>query len=939
MQNTVRISHPCRWAVPSDNLLKGAGLPLVLPMVFCHGNENPGEQVSGQANERNQPSNLTSCFSRLLCTTALVASSLFVGVLGSSLANAGPTTPVSAICETGTGAIWFVQDELNPEGVELDVDIEGCHEPTSGQGYLSGLWTGDDWSANENALTINGTIDVRANAPDGQAIDGDAETRAIHAERWSGITNTLINHAEVTAASHAGVGPGGGTAKSFGIYTGNWDGQSNSLFNYGNINSTVTGGSGVNANEAHGIRMGQWNGAENYFENWGNITLSGSAIGNGTGNADSVNGFISTQGMNGAENVLKNYGNLYGTAFGGHDAGGSAVAVMRGINLANFDSSGASTLVENWGDIDIWAQGGDNAGGDSYATAAGIQFRSVSDTTEEFAFVNYGNMDLTSISGLNGGGFGDAWAFGMRTNALNATEYAVLANIGQMNVLAQSDYAAGPTRAYGLTFGNANENAIIYNAGIIDVSVDAPNGRAVGMGTWGGGGAFNGHMRNDGKIVARAMGGADGEGYVVYLGAVSAEQVVDEFGVENLPSVELSTQGFLEGRIRVGGQTLFVDNELSSASVHWTAEDTTGLPTWGSFEGQGVVFYSEDGLSAATFDNSLLAAQNTIVAHIAGIGVATEAAQLTAALMGATGAAYPLAADKETAPSRQAKLRFWGGGYYGELELDGSERGINDSSTKYSGTVVGLVTGLNEMELPMKTALGLSFGALTGDSEAEGTRWMGRPESEFNSYFLGASVAASKGPLQTRLGLRVGMTEYDHERNVNNNLVYGGIETAEGNQDVRWLLLSGGIAYNLDTINNIMFTPFANVSHFMARQEGYSESGIDSAATVEDRDTTMTRVEIGLRGAMPIGGTGLSATGTVKAFSNFESGDSSVSMSILDDTNDDTLTQTDTRGVSVGMGLSHQFSELASFSSGIELVKTNVGDTSYTGRVLLSIKF
>ncbi|MEP4294395.1 MAG: autotransporter outer membrane beta-barrel domain-containing protein [Rhizobiaceae bacterium] len=872
----------------------------------------------------------------LLCTTALVAAATCLGGALPEQAHA----QVACAPDVGT----FYRHEEIPGPVDLDItrDTDICYERVNGETWAIAI-DSRNWDDEENALTVRGSIRVEAKSSDNRADTSYTDSRGIYTSGWAGSSNTLTNYASIVANTQAGINSRTGVAKSFGIYTENWDGDTNALFNYGNISSTVSGGSGANANEPHGIRMGAWNDftpndfTSHYFENWGDITTYGTAADGSAGNAVVIGGIISNQGMHAEENILLNYGNLTGTAFGGDNAAGEGFAIMRGINLSNQTSTGEYIYVGNWGDITLYAQGRDNAGNHIFGEANGIEFRGIGTEIQDIAIENYGNIDVTAKSGLNGtSGFTDAWATGLRVRNMDASGSALLANHGVIRVHAEDTYSAH-TRAYGITFGVSSRTAQIRNTGLIEVTADSPNGRAVGIGTLGLTGNFDGHVYNTGKIVARGTGGLEDNGgnqggFVIYLGPVSAEQEDDEDGKVNVPSVELSTLGFLEGRIRLGGQSIIVDNSMPSHSVHWTAEDTTGNPNWG--EAQGAVFYSADGFSAATYDMSLLASQNTITEHLSRSGSENEAAQINAALARSSTKSYPLAAKADAEDN--GNWQVWGGAYHSQLDLDGSERGIFDSETDSLGIVAGGVTEINDM------ALGLSFGALTSETEFSESRWMKSLESDFKTYFLGAKVATAVGPMQASIGARIGTTQFDTKRHVNNNLVYGGIETATSDQDTNWLSLSAELAYNVDTVDGVMLTPFAAVNYFMARHEDFREVGIDSAADVEERDTSLTRAEIGFRGSKYIVPLDVTLSTTAKAFFSWEGGDDGVTMTMKTlsaDAQDIAVVQTDASGLSIGINVEKQFSDKISLNSGVTMMATEAGDTGYSAGLALKAKF
>jgi hypothetical protein len=903
---------------------------------------------------------------KLLGTTSLVAAGLLF-----------PGASYAQSCDLTAGSI----DEIGAFGLTGEYDetlnILACQAPISGRAFFDGIDFGD-LNQVENLVTVRGNVDITATSA-----TEEAETRGLRFEALNGDHNVIVNYADIksTAISTRDKAlRGGGATKSFGIFTENWEAENNALFNYGDIYSSVEATGSTNAHEPHGIRMGEWNGDANYFENHGDIVLSGIANGSTGSNSSVVSGGISNQGMNGESNVLLNYGNITSELYGGSGTNSRGVAVTRGINLGNFTNWGQYQYVANYGDMNLYAKGGDNNPGNSFAEAAGILHSGTEvDTTKgeiwteraQIILENHGDINITLDGPTeNNGGYNETWAYGMFANQLDTVSsdtdlpaLGMLNNTGSIRMRGTTTLESEADRFIGIGTHRGNENTVLMNSGLIDIQYTSQtaSSTAVGMGTWAGG-YYQGLIYNSGKIVVRAL--AEGEAWAIRVKKVQNPAFADINGVE-FPDensvIGLSTLGFLEGKIGVGGHDIVVDAELGH-SVYWTAEDfLSDAPSWG--QGTGTVFYSADGLSAATFDTSLIASQSAILSQLARAGAQTETTLLnTIAASGQNGTTYALQspAVEETAAGTDAgdSWHLWATGLGGKFNTDGTERTSLDSSTRYGGLIAGAIRPLLDTDLAVDGALSLSLGALTADTSLD-SRWMTSHDSASTTIFAGLAATVTNGPVNASFGLRAGYTGFEHERHVNNNLIFGGMETAEGDQDSYWLNLSGDLGYNIQINPTNTLTPFARVDHLMASIDGYAESGIISAATIGDRDSSLTRATIGLRTAhkLPTPGNGDGDDGdgdgdgessdrgivlhtTVGLFGNYEGGDGSVALGLLGQNTDIAMARLDDdTGIFVGFGAESVISDLSSLTANVGFTATEAGDTNLSATLALRMKF
>ncbi len=127
-------------------------------------------------------------------------------------------------------------------------------------------------------------------------------------------------------------------------------------------------------------------------------------------------------------------------------------------------------------------------------------------------------------------------------------------------------------------------------------------------------------------------------------------------------------------------------------------------------------------------------------------------------------------------------------------------------------------------------------------------------------------------------------------------------------------------------------TPFAQVDFLYASFDGYSERGIVSAARVSSYDTTLTRIQAGVKGAHALADKAV-LTGSVSVLGDLKSGDSSGAVSLLGQSLAMALSNKDNYGFRAAVGFEQPMGRTAAFKSGVSFVATSTGDIETSGQI------
>ena len=161
-------------------------------------------------------------------------------------------------------------------------------------------------------------------------------------------------------------------------------------------------------------------------------------------------------------------------------------------------------------------------------------------------------------------------------------------------------------------------------------------------------------------------------------------------------------------------------------------------------------------------------------------------------------------------------------------------------------------------------------------------------ETRSTLIFGGLHGRRDWGPWFLRLGVQGGHSSNDTERNINNNLVPGGIERATGSFG-GWYVspeASVGFQHGLGTFGGASYTltPSLNLRYVHASFDGYTESGTTAPLTVGRRlvDDFEQRGEVKLSRTQMFGGAGALTTSVFGGvLGQQRAGDSTVAAALL----------------------------------------------------------
>ncbi len=466
-------------------------------------------------------------------------------------------------------------------------------------------------------------------------------------------------------------------------------------------------------------------------------------------------------------------------------------------------------------------------------------------------------------------------------------------NSGDIMVSATS--AAGNAYAAGIVYDDMDPGGLIDNSGQIIVAaagagplssteagaagIPTPEAMAYGIDLRGAG---NGVVRNTGTIIAR--------------GPTAAQSVAIDMGSGN-GRLELLAPGFVSGRILVDGHDVVLATGASAPiSSLWTIEDsspgsgtfsfigTSGQPVFVRGEGTGTVEF-------ATFETSNFATQAQMAAGSSALGLSSERAHMEAVL-GGSGVEV---ANGHTGSRRVSGWVSVEGNSY-EFDPEGTLLGQDVDTT---GLVGGVAFANNN---------GFVFGATLGitDSDAQAFGAAGLSyDIESDGAFLGLAAATNVSGVMLHGGLRFGSMDVTSTRFINDNNAIGGIGAAVGDTDGDWYALSFGASYDVE-LQGFTLTPGASLNYTDASFDAYTETGSAAAATVAGYDVDTTDIELSLDISREVGMG--EVLGSIGYLWRDTSGDASIPVTIIGDTNGVAAQYSDYSGVTLGLGYSGELS-------------------------------
>ena len=172
---------------------------------------------------------------------------------------------------------------------------------------------------------------------------------------------------------------------------------------------------------------------------------------------------------------------------------------------------------------------------------------------------------------------------------------------------------------------------------------------------------------------------------------------------------------------------------------------------------------------------------------------------------------------------------LWARGFAGQREQPADGTSLHTLNQFYGGMFGG--------DLPMQA--NLRIGAFGGAGETRSSVDFNYGDTISNVVFAGMYAHYSQGILFAQAVMQGGHSINDSTRNINNNLVPGGIETAKASYGGTYFSPEGtlGARFALGSLHGASYTltPSVNVRYLVSEFDGYTESGSTANLSVGDR--------------------------------------------------------------------------------------------------------
>ncbi|MCB1478941.1 MAG: autotransporter domain-containing protein [Rhodobiaceae bacterium] len=171
------------------------------------------------------------------------------------------------------------------------------------------------------------------------------------------------------------------------------------------------------------------------------------------------------------------------------------------------------------------------------------------------------------------------------------------------------------------------------------------------------------------------------------------------------------------------------------------------------------------------------------------------------------------------------------------------DQGANGNAAGSQQVIGGVVAGIDGT-VSDNLSLGFFGGGAWGQVEND----PGAQKTDSESFYGGIYAATSGWGLDWDFVLTAGQTSYDRERQVANNLVVGGIETATADEDgwfiIPELTVTGEMAAPMLPGGKI--EPFVTLRYAGLFLDGFSETGVTNPLTVGSRELHQGTVRLGM---------------------------------------------------------------------------------------------
>lgn len=603
------------------------------------------------------------------------------------------------------------------------------------------------------------------------------------------------------------------------------------------------------------IGTGTGNSGNATTTNWGtvgtDINTTTSTIGNATTtNYGSIGGSVDTFAFNGSA-VGTNYGTVGGNFLTQNESGGIVNAFNYGSIGGSFQANGVfdSASLANFGSVGSISTSAPN-GGDATTTNQG----SVATSITTYAFhgtaltTNTGSVG-TSISTTTANG-GNAttinWgSVGTNISSTTATGGAItVTNYGSVGGFITGTAATGSNVTvtnYGSVGGNMQAVAVFGTATAANygtagsLTASSPTEDAIAI--------------NSGRV----------SGQVFILG--STRQTLTNAGTISNPggtaimfsdpsptTLTLLPGSFIVGAINLNaGATTHVTldannlnmtfNTLANATVTSTLpfavsgnQAATLNPTSFGMTDRNLMDFSR-GVSAALpeIEQQNATATNAL-AFSSGAGSSRSRFEVEfAAIPGLSAYAKDRAVFANPTMKYSDGTSVWARGFAGERDQP-ADGALLHTANQYYGGILGIDMAARE---------NLRLGAFVGGGETRSTVDFNYGNSKSDIVFAGVFAQYSQGLATLRGTVQGGHSTTDESRNINNNTIATGLETAKATYGATYFSPEAnlGLTFALGSLHHASYTltPSVNVRYLFAAVDGYTESGSTANLSVASR--------------------------------------------------------------------------------------------------------
>ena len=395
-----------------------------------------------------------------------------------------------------------------------------------------------------------------------------------------------------------------------------------------------------------------------------------------------------------------------------------------------------------------------------------------------------GAIGILAINNNNIGNSGTISTLGLNAIGISAGTGTTVNNSG--NIVTQGGAAHGVLVTNNSTITNAGT---ISTSGLIAHSVQ---------------GATNNTVNNSGQLSATGVGSAA----VLFTGGGN--------------TLRLFPGSNIQGPLNfAAGNTLDVTNGLNVNNTF------TGSAPFVVANGAP---FAVNGLQVAVVDPTALAMADDIIFDLTNSVSGSVFSRLRSErLGGSTGQAVAsLEGDDPLAFASSMGMR-WGTEAW--VEVFGLAREQRDTSPAIGadhylgGVIAGVDTPVGD-----ETRAGLFLGGSYGELDVK----FDSQDEDISSAFIGAYGGYASGPWAIDLVVTGGWSRYELTRNVANNTVPGGMETASADYDGYFIAPELSVAHTA-SINGQEVIPSVQVGYAGTHLDSYTETGSSSGMTVDDR--------------------------------------------------------------------------------------------------------